>query len=675
MTSWPPTRWRSGRFGGLRAALVLVALVLGACSPDTAPASDGPASDGLAGAEIEPTQSSSSTDGADVGETASDAPNVDEAGEPETEPDAAPQEYLGRFDAIAVGDCWNDEPDEAGTTLPTVVSCEDRHMHETFAHSEAPWGPNELYPGEGELAQRLADELCNPATIDFAGATTELLPIRTWLWYPSVEEWNAGDRTAMCTIATSSTDREAPFKVGTAAAGTLMTDDAIVARGVVDGASDLYLSRQRSILYRVTDGSHDVALAQPQVLETAMLFTGAPVVDEIAPATLPWLVDYADPTRISSLNVGELGGWEISDAQLVVGASSTVFAARASDDDDWDIYLSANGDDATQLTTNPGDDRWPRVLPDESGVVYNADGRIWMMDLDGGRQRPITDDVAGPDFEPSIAPDGSRIAFTSGRSGNEDIWVVNFDGTGLRNLTEHPSTDAWPFWSLDGERIYWQTDRLGVSSHIMVMTAAGENASYYSVELLTHGAVVPAGPAALLQDSAVPLDGRERLPGEGNFNQIQGEPGELGEFEHSSGRIVVGLPVGWEVVEIDTGRAAQFIAAERIDTFSETWAIDGVMISLIDDNEAVWRSAIASADANRCVEDASDTSLAPAPTGDELEITTIEFTCGQAAAWIVAVRNLTTEAGLLLEAQFDLLPDRAADEAWIIAVSQNIVWG
>ena len=292
--------------------------------------------------------------------------------------------------------------------------------------------------------------------------------------------------------------------------------------------------------------------------------------------------------------------------------------------------------------------------------------------------RPMTpEDVARLESVGTIAvsSDGSRIAFTSGRSGVEDVWIVNLDGTGLRNLTDHPSTDAWPFWSLDGERIYWQTNRLGVSSHIMVMTADGANGSYYSMELLTQGAVVPPEAAAQLQAAAVPLDGRARLPGEGNFNQIQGEPGGLGGYEHSSGRVAAGLPVGWEVVEIDTGRAAQFIAAERIDTFSETWAVDGVMISLIEDNDAIWRSAIASADANRCVEDARDESEGASPAGDLLEITTIEFTCGQAAAWVVAVRNTATDTGLLLEAQFDLAPSREADEAWIIEVSQNIVWG
>ena len=666
----------------LVAVLVCFVLLVAACSGDTATTEPVPATD--VAADSSPTDVEADADaGVDADADAAEAagaslptPTAVPTATPAPEPTSTEQsagDYAGPFDAIEPGECWNNGGDTRGV-VPVAVPCEGRHMHETFARGEAPWGPTEVYPGEDVLAVRMLEDLCEPATIQFAGALTDVVPIRTWLWYPGVEDWNAGDRTVLCTVGTSSADREAPFKVGTAAAGTLTSDDAIVARGVVDGATDLYLSRQSGILYRITSGGYRVALAPPQILETGLLFTGSAIVDDLALASLPWFVDYEDPTSVATLTVGDLAGWEISDAQFAVGVAATVFAARETEDDDWDIYLSAD-DGAVALTDNPGDDRWPRLLPDESAVVYNADGRLWVMDLDGRNRRPITDDEGGPDFEPAVAPDGTRIAFTSGRSGVEDIWTVNLDGTGLRNLTAHPSTDSWPFWSLDGERIYWQTDRLGVSSHIMVMTADGDNGSYFSVELLTQGAVLPADAAALIEQAAVPLDGRARLPGEGNFNQIPGEPGELGGYEHSSGRISVGLPAGWEVVEIDTGRAAQFIAAERIDTFSQTWAIDGIMISLIDDNDAVWRSAIASADANRCVEDVRSETPSESPSGDALAITTIEFACGDAAAWIVAVRNEATETGLLLEAQFDLSPSREADEAWIVEVAQNVVWG
>ena len=577
------------------------------------------------------------------------------------------------FDGLTLGDCW-DNLGTAGNAIPSdPVDCDGRHMHETYAMTEIDGDEGTLYPGSQALSDRVFDEVCAPELVDFAGRAWSELPLRTWVWYPLAEDWNRGARTAVCTVGTSSADVEAPFKVGTARAGSLVTDDAVVARGVVAGESSLFLSYQSGSLYQLTS-EFDVGLAGMQVLDTGVLFSGRLRNQDATYPGRPWFLDYSDPTALISVDVDvEALSPTVVDSQLIVSGSSTVFASRVSDSDDWNIFRSSD-DGVIQLTENPGDDRWPRVLPDETGIVYNADGRLWIMDLDGGNQRAITDD-AGGDLEASVSPDGSQVAFTSRRAGNEDIWLVNLDGTGLRNLTEHPSTDAWPFWSRDGERILWQTDRLGVSSHIMVMTADGQNHSYFSVEQLGHGATIQSEAAAELEVDAVRLDGRSALPGEGSFNQIEGEPGGLGRYEHSSGRVSVSLPVGWEVVEMDLGRAAQFIAAERVDAFGQTWMVDGVMISLIEDNDAIWQSAIASADANGCVEDARSETAGEAPSGDALEITTIEFTCGEAAAWIVAVRNTTTEAGLLLEAQFDLSPSREVDEAWVIEISQTMVWG
>lgn len=55
------------------------------------------------------------------------------------------------------------------------------------------------------------------------------------------------------------------------------------------------------------------------------------------------------------------------------------------------------------------------------------------------------------DLEPSFAPDGRRIAFTTG---DGDIGLINTDGTGLTNLTHTPTTrEADPTFSLDGTRV------------------------------------------------------------------------------------------------------------------------------------------------------------------------------------------------------------------------------
>ena len=76
-----------------------------------------------------------------------------------------------------------------------------------------------------------------------------------------------------------------------------------------------------------------------------------------------------------------------------------------------------------------------------------------------------------------------RIAFVSFRDGNQEIYVINADGTGERNLTEDPSEDFDPDWSPDGTKITFVSNRTG-QPRIYVMDADGSN-----VQQLTSGAV------------------------------------------------------------------------------------------------------------------------------------------------------------------------------------------
>jgi len=63
----------------------------------------------------------------------------------------------------------------------------------------------------------------------------------------------------------------------------------------------------------------------------------------------------------------------------------------------------------------------------------------------------------------SPSPDRTMIAFTT--VGQEDLFVINADGTHLRRLTNDPARDRYPVWSHDGKTIYWYSDRKG-ADHI-----------------------------------------------------------------------------------------------------------------------------------------------------------------------------------------------------------------
>jgi Tol biopolymer transport system component len=65
-----------------------------------------------------------------------------------------------------------------------------------------------------------------------------------------------------------------------------------------------------------------------------------------------------------------------------------------------------------------------------------------------------------------------RIAVPSDRSGNFELWTVKPNGTGWRQLTNHPAFDACPAWSPDGTRLAFCSDR-GGSFQVFTMRADG----------------------------------------------------------------------------------------------------------------------------------------------------------------------------------------------------------
>ena len=106
---------------------------------------------------------------------------------------------------------------------------------------------------------------------------------------------------------------------------------------------------------------------------------------------------------------------------------------------------------------------------------------IYIMDADGSNQTRLTFNRAF-DGNVSWSPDGSRLAFGSGRDGDQDIYVMNVDGGGLTRLTDSDRADIMPAWSPDGSRIAFASDRPvtafgeafpGLAYDIYVMNADG----------------------------------------------------------------------------------------------------------------------------------------------------------------------------------------------------------
>ena len=100
---------------------------------------------------------------------------------------------------------------------------------------------------------------------------------------------------------------------------------------------------------------------------------------------------------------------------------------------------------------------FPDASPDGQWLTCYSMGNqrhIFIMRTDGSELRDLTDDSYRHSW-PRWSPDGKRIAFSSRRSGNYELWAINRDGGGLQQLTSgHPSPGAhYNPWSPDGKHI------------------------------------------------------------------------------------------------------------------------------------------------------------------------------------------------------------------------------
>jgi len=102
----------------------------------------------------------------------------------------------------------------------------------------------------------------------------------------------------------------------------------------------------------------------------------------------------------------------------------------------------------------------PELSPDGKQFVMRLQRRtqddLAVVNRDGSNWRDITNDQFF-DRYPRWSPDGRSIVFTSDRSGNYEIWTINADGTNLRQLTFNSERGAgFPIWSPDGKQILFR---------------------------------------------------------------------------------------------------------------------------------------------------------------------------------------------------------------------------
>jgi Tol biopolymer transport system component/imidazolonepropionase-like amidohydrolase len=148
-------------------------------------------------------------------------------------------------------------------------------------------------------------------------------------------------------------------------------------------------------------------------------------------------------------------------AIVVSGTDATPLRAQAqtASAPAWDITKPRGTPRTISFTTDEGTWLSPDVSPDGRTIAFDMVGDIWSLPIGGGEARPLTR-ASGMalNFHAAWSPDGSRIAFISDRDGQENIWVMNADGSNPKKVSsQREKRMALPAWTPDGRYIIART--------------------------------------------------------------------------------------------------------------------------------------------------------------------------------------------------------------------------
>jgi Tol biopolymer transport system component len=140
--------------------------------------------------------------------------------------------------------------------------------------------------------------------------------------------------------------------------------------------------------------------------------------------------------------------------------------AYAQDRWDSDIWQVQPGERPRSFVSSTRLEYAPQYSPDGKHVAFSSDRsgfqQIWVCDGDGGNPVQLTHFDAGASGTPRWSPDGRWIAFDHHEKERWRIYVMAWDGGQVRRLAQDEGdTEVIPSWSGDGKWIYYASNRTG----------------------------------------------------------------------------------------------------------------------------------------------------------------------------------------------------------------------
>ena len=156
-----------------------------------------------------------------------------------------------------------------------------------------------------------------------------------------------------------------------------------------------------------------------------------------------------------------------------------VYAMQTRDAAIWKISLTSTQRPPlpTMIVPSTYDEHTPDYSSDGQRLAFasnrSGEEEIWISNADGSNPEPVTS-MQGPlCANPRWSPNGNTIVFSSRREGSGDLYTLSPSTGQFRRITDDPSEDVEPRWSRDGQWIYFGSDRSGRPEVWKVPAAGG----------------------------------------------------------------------------------------------------------------------------------------------------------------------------------------------------------